>query len=176
MKDVYVDKFARKLLQFNKSMPLPEYFAPLIGDKKEVVIAELGAGPINTIGNYWKSVKVTVIPSDKKVAEYQVQWEKYLARPLVPVVYQDMEALTYNNETFDIVHCRNSVDHTLNPLVAIQEMKRVCKKGGWVYLAHAPSQKTEYGGHHYHNFEELDLPEFNSHMENDLIISTWQKI
>ena len=176
MKSVYVDKFARKLGQYNKPMSLPLYFTPMIGDKKSVVIAELGAGAVNTIGNLWKDVEVTIIASDKKIEEYQKQWDLYSAKPVVPIEYQDMEALTYPDEMFDIVHCRNAIDHTQNPLKAVEEMKRVCKRGGWVYLAHAMSQKTEYGGHHYHNFEELELPEFSSHMEDDLIISTWRKI
>lgn len=172
----YRHKFAAKEAEFNRDMPLPDYFAPMIGDKKQVVIAEVGAGPINTIGNHYKDVDVIIYASDVMQPEYQKSWKHHNKQPIVPVMYEDMEKLSYPDEMFDIVHCRNAIDHTPNLLKAIEELKRVCKKGGWVYMAHAPGQKTRYGGMHYHNFEDVILPEFESRVEGDLIISTWQKI
>lgn len=146
---VYVKKFDRKIKQFNHSFQLPDYFAPMIGDKKEVVIAELGAALVNTIGDSWPDVKVTVVASDVAVSQYQKLLDEYSVVLHTPVEYQDMEHLTYPDEMFDIVHCVNALDHTPNPRVALKEMDRVCKKDGWIYLRHSPNQKTNFGGHHY---------------------------
>lgn len=176
---VYVKKFDRKIKQYNHSFQLPDYFGPMIGDKKEVRIAELGAALVNTIGDSWPGVKVTVIASDVIQPEYKKLLDMHNVTLHTPIEYQDMESLTYQDESFDIVHCRNAVDHTPDIHKAISEMMRVCKKGGWVYLAHSPSQKTRFGGHHYWNIEEVKLPEgFNTYENKDegLIISTWQKI
>lgn len=173
--ELYLRKFMRKVEQYNSSRQLPEYFKELIGDKKTVKIAELGAGPINTIGDSWPGVEVKVIPSDALALEYDELWEKYQVTPLIKVTYQDFEELRYPSNFFDIVHCRNALDHTENAYQAIKEMKRVCKPGGWVYLAHGLSQKKRFGKHHFWNIEELKLPEFNQKFENDLLIHTWRK-
>lgn len=173
---VYIEKFERKIAEYNHSRPLPDYFKDLIGDKKEVVIAELGAGLLNTIGDKLDGVTVKVYPSDILAKEYLELFKEHSVIPYQEVEYQDMENLTYPNEMFDIVHCRNAIDHTPDLHKAISEMKRVCKKGGIVYLAHSPSQKKRFKGHHWHNIEEVLLPEFTTHQEGELIISTWRKI
>lgn len=169
----YRKKFSRKEAEFNQPGKLPEYFKDLIGEKKSVSIAELGAGPVNTIGDYWPGVEVKITASDVMWPEYEKFWGTKI--PLVPIKYQDMEHLTYKDESFDIVHCRNAVDHTPNPIKAIEEMKRICKKGGYVYMSHAKGQKTRYGGMHSVDFETLDLPEFSRKEEGEMITNVWQK-
>ena len=144
----YQKKFLRKIGQFNKSMQLPHYFEHLIGDKKRVRIAEIGAGPINTIGQYWPGVEVELVASDVLWPEYQKLWDGVDERPLVPVEYADMEHLPYPDESFDIVHCANALDHTKDAKKALEEMKRICKKGGVVYILCAEDQKRRFGGMH----------------------------
>jgi len=144
----YRAKFRSKLAKFNLPSQLPDYFGPMIGDKKEVTIAELGAGPICTIGNSWKDAKVKIYASDVLQNEFAHLWGKYGATPVVPVEYQDMEHLTYPDSFFDIVHCVNALDHTPLARQALSEMIRVCKTGGWVYLRHMQNQRSRYHGMH----------------------------
>jgi SAM-dependent methyltransferase len=172
----YRKKFAGKEAKFNVPAKLPDYFAPMIGDKKEVVIAELGAGPVNTIGNEWPGVQVTIYASDVLWPEYKKYWKHHNKYPIVPIEYQDMEHLTYPDNFFDIVHCVNAVDHTPNLYQAIKEMKRVCKLGGWLYLRHSPGQKTRYGGMHYWDYETVEMQEFMRTIESDQIVDVWKKI
>jgi ubiquinone/menaquinone biosynthesis C-methylase UbiE len=169
----------------NRYRHLPMYFEKLIGDKKHVLIAELGAGPVNTIGDHFRDVKVEIYASDIFADEYNKFWMKAMKTALVPILYQDMEHLTYPDNMFDIVHCVNALDHTPDARQAICEMKRVCKPGGWIYMRHAPNQKKRYGGMHAWNFSEkglsnekdaIFLPEFSTHLEDDLIVNIWQKI
>jgi SAM-dependent methyltransferase len=188
----YRKKFVSKLAQFNREIPLPDYFAPMIGDKKEVIVAELGAGPINTIGNFWKGVTVVIRASDVMQPEYEKFRHDNNATLIIPIEYQDMESLTYADKTFDIVHCVNALDHTPNPKKALSEMARVCKSGGWIYLRHAPYQMKRYGGMHEWNIymegsacifqgkkETFTLEGFTSRTEpsakEDLIVSLCQK-
>lgn len=191
---VYLTKFDRKLKQFNHHGPLPDYFGDLIGDKKKVKIAEVGAGPINTIGDSWPDVEVEIYASDVLASAYMdVLWKPSGQHPVVPVVYEDLENLSYPDETFDIVHCVNAVDHTSDALKAVKELMRVCKKGGWVYLRHSYNQKKRFGGHHEWNAGLKDgraffenghkgfyLDDFTSHeVDGDrdkLIVSIWRKI
>ena len=187
----YKSKFGSKLAKFNLPAQLPDYFEPMIGDKKEVNIAELGAGPICTIGNSWKDVKVNIYASDVLQNEFAPQWKKHGATPIVPIEYQDMEHLSYPDEFFDIVHCANAVDHTLDARQALREMLRICKIGGWIYLRHFPNQRTKLRGMHEWNIDAVDgecvvfkrrkkfllseFGNFKTHKENDLIISIMQK-
>lgn len=168
----YKRTFEKKVRQFNKPARFSEYFSPLIGDKQAVTIAELGAGPVVTIGTYWPGVDVSIVASDKEWKQYADLWNE---KPLVPIEHQDMEALTYEDNSFDIVHCRNALDHTKNAFQAVKEMKRVCKPGGYVYLLHAEGQRRIYGGHHYHNIEELELDDFTVTQDGKWVIHIWQK-
>lgn len=189
---LYIRKFARKLEQYNCPGMLPEYFRPMIGGKKKVKIAELGAGPINTIGNEWPGTEVELFASDSIQPEYRKLWEAHGAVPLIPIECQDMERLTYPDEMFDIVHCVNAVDHTPDARAALFEFRRVCKYGGWIYLRHAPDQMRRFGGMHAWNIrmengkcifegkqETFVLEGFESHIEpsekEDLIVSICHK-
>lgn len=183
----YERNFQKKVDQFNRSMKLPDYFAPMIGDKKRVKIADVGSALVNTLGDSWDGVAIEMFCSDKYADDFNHLWKKNKQKPLHLIEYQDMEFLTYAGNFFDIVHCRNAIDHTKDAITAIDELKRVSKE--WVYLEHAPNQKSTYGGHHYWDvtIEEdrtkfsngktwIYLRDFKSHINSDgHIVSIWQK-
>ena len=133
-------KLPHKAESFNHAFELPDYFRPMIGDKKEVWIADLGAGVISTTGNTWKTAKVHLYPSDYFFDEYEKFYKMKGIKQFIPMEKQDMENLTYKDEMFDIVHCANALDHCIDPYKALKEMYRVCKKGGWIYLRHIPNE------------------------------------
>lgn len=151
----YQRKDRRKLRAFNHDFVLPKYFQELIGDKKSVLIADLGAGSICTLGNQWPGVDLTILASDLLADEYNEHWRNTKRTILNPVTKQDMEALTYPDDYFDIVHCVNALDHCEHPQVAIKEGIRVCKPGGWVYFRHIPNegQNENYHGFHQWNID-----------------------
>ena len=145
----YERTFDRKVKEFNKSSLLPDYFAEMIGDKKQVRIAEVGCALVNTIGDTWCGAQVYIKCSDKYADEFNALWKSKGKRPLHRIYKEDVESLNYASNVFDIVHCRNVLDHTEDPKRAIEELKRVSKE--WVYLAHAQNQMDTYGGHHTFN-------------------------
>ena len=59
----------------------------------------------------------------------------------------DMENLSYEDNSFDLVVCINALDHTPNAFKAVQEFIRVSKK--WVYIDCALIQHTTSGKNHY---------------------------
>ena len=151
-------KLPTKAKAFNHDFELPDYFAPMIGDKKEVWIADLGAGIISTTGNTFKDVKVHLVPSDVYADEYREFYKMKGIKQLIPMEQQDMENLTYEDETFDIVHSANALDHTVDPYGALLEMYRVCKPGGWIYLRHIPHEglNHRYMFQHQWNIELVE--------------------
>lgn len=141
-------RFRRLERSLNKHLPLLDYFGPMMGDKKSAVIADVGSGPFNTIGDLRSGVDVKLYLSDVAQPEYRKIWENHNIVPLFPVEYQNMENLTYQDNMFDIVHCKNALDHTSGAEKALEKFIKVCAKGGWIYLRHYPNQRTIWRGHH----------------------------
>lgn len=151
----YTRKHSFKNRDFNRPLNLPDYFAPLIGDKTDVSIAEIGSGMFCTIGSLWPTARISVYPSDILADDYRQVLSQNGITPLIPVLKQDMEHLTYPDKFFDIVHCVNALDHCLNPDLALKEMLRVCKPGGYIYLRHFTNvgRHQNYSGMHFWNID-----------------------
>lgn len=151
----YTKKLPWKVRQFNHELYLPDYFGPMIGGKKEVVIAEIGAGMFCTIGSLSKAAKIKVYPSDILADEFNQILKDSHITPLIPVVKENMENLTYPDSFFDIAHCVNALDHTPDPIKAIKEMYRVVKPGGYLYLRHFINvgEHEKYRGLHAWNLD-----------------------
>lgn len=62
---------------------------------------------------------------------------------------ENMEKLTYEDNSFDLVVCINALDHTQDAWTAVTEMIRVCKPKGWVYIDCALIQHTTSGKNHF---------------------------
>ena len=153
----YRAKLPWKARSFNTELLyLPDYFDKMIGNKKEVAIAEIGAGMFCTIGSLWKTAKVKIMASDALSDEFNQILKEHGIIPLIPVEKQDMLNLTYPDGSFDIVHCANALDHTQDPLRAIKEMYRIAKPGGYIYLRHFVNvgEHEGYSGLHIWNIDK----------------------
>ena len=64
---------------------------------------------------------------------------------------EDMERLSYPNESFEAVYCVNALDHTRNAPAAVWELMRVASR--YVYIKCWLDQK-QTGYHHYWDFKE----------------------
>jgi len=151
-----VSKYYRKnigyyIRDYNKEFPLPFYFKHAMFHKGTYKVADIGAGPVCTIGGKLAGSKVEIYASDVCAKGYNELTEALHEKLLIPIEYQDMENLTYPDEFFDVVHCVNAIDHTKDARKALSEIERVCKKGGWIYLRHSLDQKEKLGGGHYWN-------------------------
>ena len=153
----YENKMPYKAKQFNRIFQLGPYFKDMIGDKKEVWIADLGAGMFSTTGSTWSDVVIHIYPSDVLADEFNEMLKERNIAPVIPLEKQDMEHLTYEDNFFDIVHCVNALDHCIKPLDALEEMHRVCKPGGWIYLKHQENNgdyQSFKGMHHWNICKE----------------------
>src|SRR3990167_7558181 len=72
--------------------------------------------------------------------------------PSDSVEQQDMEKLTYPDDSFDIVLCINALDHTINAETALKELLRVAN--GLVYINCALDQMTRHRMKHYWDAKE----------------------
>jgi len=154
--------YSRKVLykekQFNHIFPLDPYFNDMIGDKKEVYIADIGAGMFSTTGSTKEGVVVHLYPSDILSENFKKILDQNNIIPVIPVMKEDMTQLSYPDHFFDIVHCANALDHCHDPWTAIKEMYRVCKPGGYIYLKHFQNvaEYQGYGGFHQWNLDIVE--------------------
>jgi ubiquinone/menaquinone biosynthesis C-methylase UbiE len=73
-------------------------------------------------------------------------------QPNEAVELQDMEKLTYPDDSFDLVICINALDHTRDAHEAVRQMLRVSK--GPVYINCALNQMTRHRKKHYWDAKE----------------------
>lgn len=189
----YRNKLKIKALRLNCERPFPDYLIPFILGKKDVLVADLGAGPFSLVGTVLDGVKIRVIASDMLADEYNKMISDDGIIQIVPIEKQNMEKLTYADSIFDIVHCVNALDHSCFPKMAIQEMHRICKPDGAIYLRHFPEVGLRHGyrGLHQWNIslnrdckiwngtESYSLSKicdgFSNYMVNGMIVSTLVK-
>lgn len=50
------------------------------------------------------------------------------------------------NDTYDLVFCRHTLEHTMDPRKAMQELVRVCRPDGLIYVA-LPLERKAHGKH-----------------------------
>ena len=138
-----------------KVRPLAKEVREMVGEKKQVRIADIGSGPASMIGYTMDGVEVDYVPSDLLAEEYKELYRYHNIEPYVYPEVQDMMNLSYPDNSFDIVYCRNAVDHCFDAKKAISEMIRICKPGGYVYLWHFKKvgKMMGYNGMHTWNIE-----------------------
>ena len=121
-----------------------------------VKILDVGSGPLCVLGKRWPGREVQIIAVDPLANEYNALFAKLSMRPLVPPTAGCGEKLLeqFAPDTFDLAYARNSLDHSFDPLLAIQNMVTVIKPGHFVYLWHAANEgvRQQYTGLHQWNF------------------------
>lgn len=173
-----------KIANYNKRIPLIDDLVPFVPIKSIVRIADVGSGPFSFIGSYLPGIKMEVCPSDKQ--DFTNFWKIRNQSPFIPVDHQNMEKLTYPDNSFDIVFCSNALDHTRNAKEAVRELIRICKVDGWVVIICSLNQ-LDTGYLHFWNAKEdgtfdnhkekFNLKDFgfNVEFEDGLITATLKK-
>ena len=112
--------------------------------------------------------RVEITGVDPLADEYSALREEFrLARRGVRYVAGEAETLAerFPENHFDLVYCRNALDHSRDPLLGIRQMIKVLKAGGCCWLTHSTDEgeKQRYRGLHRWNFSPQD--------DGDLVIS-----
>jgi SAM-dependent methyltransferase len=122
-----------------------------------VRVLDVGAGPLTNVGKRWEGRTVELVPVDPLADEYKAILKRLKLRPPVLTEPADGENLVekFEKNSFDLVCAYNSLDHSQDPLKAIQQMFAVVKPGGYVYLNHYANEglKEGYKGMHQWNFD-----------------------
>lgn len=123
-------------------------------------VLDVGAGPMSILGLKLKGKPIALSACDPlaplyadMAARHGVDWPVKTASAFA----EDLSAF-YPRGEFDLVYCRNALDHSFDPVRGIEEMLLVARPGGRVALDHYvnEAEKARYDGFHQWNFEKID--------------------
>lgn len=120
-------------------------------------VLDVGAGPVTVLGHRPPAdLRIEIVATDPLAAAYaRIFDELGLKRPnetgFAPA--EELSAF-FAPSSFDLVHCRNALDHSFDPMRGIVEMLRVLRVGGRIVLSHHANEaeREGYSGFHQHNF------------------------
>jgi SAM-dependent methyltransferase len=122
-----------------------------------VNILDVGAGPLTRVGKRWSEREVRVVPVDPLAEKYTALLARCSIQPLVPVTFAHGEKLLdrFEPNSFDLAYASNSLDHSYDPVVVIEQMLAVVKPLHYVYLWHGRNEgvRERYVGLHQWNFD-----------------------
>ena len=126
------------------------------GDK--VSFLEVGAGPVGDCGSKPKgNIELTVRAVDPLAFIYQKLKTEHGLETKVAIEFACVEHLSdkFGANQFDVVHMRNSLDHSFNPMLGIMQMLYVVKVGGRLILNHLDNEAEfeKYRGMHQWNLQ-----------------------
>ncbi len=120
-------------------------------------LLDVGAGPVTSLGHQLPGMALEITATDPLGALYAELCARHGVAPPCPTGFAVAEDLAsfFPAGGFDLVHCRNALDHSFDPLRGIEQMLAVTRTGGLVLLRHFPNEaETEgYSGFHQFNFD-----------------------
>jgi SAM-dependent methyltransferase len=151
------DEFEERM-QPGREAP-PEIFENL--DLPDVPrVLDVGAGPMTVLGTVHDGRPIELVATDPLAPIYRQIADRFGVQRPVETVQAFAEDLScfYDAESFDIVYCRNALDHSFDPVRGVWEMYRVAKRKGRIVLEHAvnEAEHNAYDGFHQWNFDERD--------------------
>jgi SAM-dependent methyltransferase len=103
-----------------------------------VRILDVGAGPLTWLGTQWPDRTVELVAIDALARDYDALLARYGVAAIVRSRPMRAEELGSHFPacSFDVVHARNSLDHTIDPLRAVTQMAGLTRPGGAIVLQH----------------------------------------
>lgn len=136
-----LDQFTRQAVPFAEAQAIRNqealhWIVKLAGAGKEDTSLDVACGPGLLVCAFARVVRHTV-GLDLTPAMLEQARKAQAEQGLQNITWQqgDVMALPYPGAHFSIVSSRFAFHHLLDPLTALQEMKRVCKPGGRVVVA-----------------------------------------
>jgi len=131
---------------------------------ERVSILDIGSGPLTMLGNASDQHEIDLTLADPLADEYNRLLDEVdvTGVPRPQTGYFETASSQFGSEAFDIVWCRNSLDHSLDPVLGLFNLLDVCKMGGGLLLSFHPNE-ADYG-----NYEGLH--QWNLDLEEDTLI------
>src|SRR5688572_22264561 len=117
-------------------------------------LLDVGCGPGTITADLATLVShVTALETSEEVLRLA---REEVTSPNVSFAVGDVDALSFADSTFDVVHAHQVLQHVVDPVQALREMRRVCKPGGIVSV-----RDSDYAGFIWYPM----LPELNEWLD-----------
>ncbi|MEO8697276.1 MAG: methyltransferase domain-containing protein [Acidimicrobiales bacterium] len=148
-------------VRMSSTSPLQDYIRRLLPDASaQVKLLDVGAGPVTSLGKTWAGHEVEIIAVDALAHQYTALFDEMGVSPPVATRFCHSERLadSFDADTFDLVLACNTLDHSYDPMLAIQQMLTITHPGGVVLLEHHPNEAENegYTGMHQWNMDVVD--------------------
>ena len=128
-----------------------------LDEMENVIFLDVGSGPLASCGSKTEKTNLEFHAVDPLAFAYKKCKRKYNIWTKIQPEFAMVEKLNekYTENTFDIVHMRNALDHSFNPFMGLLQMLYVCKINGKVILIHRDDEAEfeNYGGFHQWNLK-----------------------
>ncbi len=122
---------------------------------KDTAFLDIGSGPFSNCGVKTFKSKLAITAIDPLASAYRLLKEKHgISAPIAPQTgIVEMVDELFEENSFDIVHMSNSLDHCFDPILGIRKMLYVAKIDGKIILRHNENEaeRTHYTGLHQWN-------------------------
>jgi ubiquinone/menaquinone biosynthesis C-methylase UbiE len=134
-KDQYTHGHAKPVIQSHALRTAEEYASHCIKELKHGdSILDIGCGPGSITKGFRKYVGSTGRVIGIDVEPLIIKEAQQLCGKDAEIELGDTYALRYPNESFDMVHVHQVLQHLTQPVVALKEMFRVTNRGGYISL------------------------------------------
>ena len=127
-------------------------------EREPIRVLDVGAGPLTVLGKHVGGKPLDLHAVDPLAPVYDRLLAECGVEPLVRTVGGEGERLRelYGPDAFDLTYAQNCLDHSYDPVVAVEQMLEVTRPGCFVVLEHAVNEgETQgYTGLHQWNFCE----------------------
>lgn len=136
--------------RIDPNCPLQERIVKLLPQKNDIVVIDVGAGMVSTVGKKYQNKNITLIPIDPLADKYR----SVLIEKKIPPQFwsRNIPIEAFETGYADIVFARNSIDHSQNPVKEITEIMRVGRKVLMEHLINT-AETENYRGLHQWNLE-----------------------
>jgi 2-polyprenyl-3-methyl-5-hydroxy-6-metoxy-1,4-benzoquinol methylase len=128
--------------------------------RNPVQILDVGAGPLTYLGKVMAGRELEITAIDPLADEYDTLLKRYGISPVLRTIYGQAEDLVgqFGRNRFDVVHARNCIDHSVDPIRSIEQMLSVVRSDGFVFMHHMINEadNQQYEGLHQWNLFEVD--------------------
>lgn len=151
--DIYSEEY-NQTVDLNKKFVLEndideQYFG------KDFKFIDVGSGPFSRCGRITDKVNMDFTAVDPLAEAYNALKIKNDVNNGIEIETAFVELLgkKYNENTFDMVHMSNSLDHCFDAMYGIYQLIYICKIGGKIILRHTENEaeRSEYNGLHQWN-------------------------
>ena len=119
---------------------------PPVGSRIDVL--DVGAGPLSAVGVVWPGCELRVTAVDPLAEQYNKLLDRLGIAPPVRTQFGEAEHLLdqFEPESFDLVYCRNALDHSFDPMLGVSNMFALAGAGGGVRLVPSVKRGETRGG------------------------------